>query len=162
MIQDLPRGAPRDAAMLLELAHTSTMGSSEFLGLYYDQITAMLIVNSHFDLFFLAWLQETVTCIFKTTFTTEKVPEECSGLRFTKQLELNSPEEVNSFVMINIGGMTVQGNEQILLLAPQFRLVRLAHYRLQAGDLKTLDGLLGCGIIMPEVRFCAQKHSQNW
>lgn len=149
-IMDLPRGSVREAAMLLDLAHVCTVSCPELMGLYYDQITSMFIVTNHFDKYFLAWLHETITHTFKSLYMIEMVPNDTNGLKLSKQLELNTADQVISSLAINIAGLTVDGDNNILLLASHFRLLRLVHYRLQAGDLCTLGGLLGCSVIMPD------------
>ncbi|KAJ8958317.1 hypothetical protein NQ318_017463 [Aromia moschata] len=47
--------------------------------------------------------------------------------------------------------MVEKESGSIQLLAPHFRLLRIVHYRQQARDLSSIDALLGCAIILPDV-----------
>ncbi|KAJ8984875.1 hypothetical protein NQ317_002715 [Molorchus minor] len=151
-ISDLPYGPAREAASLLELTGTCTGGSSEFTGLYYDQVAMMLSETSHLDKYFLAWLHETIIAEFENTYITETVPNNINDLKFSMQYVLNTPSESAESMAVNIAGLTLQNESGlILLLAPHFRLLRLAHYRLQAGDVSMIKTLLGCAVILPDV-----------
>ncbi|KAG5898486.1 hypothetical protein JTB14_015490 [Gonioctena quinquepunctata] len=151
-ISDLPRGSAREAGSLLELATTCTLGCPELLGLYYDQLALMLVANHHLDQSFMAWLFETVTADFQNKYIGEISKQSENELTITMQYMLNRSEEMDSpEIGVNIAGLTLAKDPFILLLAPHFRLLRLLHYRLQDGDLSTVNALLGCAIALPEV-----------
>lgn len=142
-IADL-QGTTKDAAILLELVNVSTSNCPNLLGLYYDQLSNMLIETENLDSSFILWLYETVTNNFQNIFITETIPENINDLQFIIKYILNSTEEIDTQIFVNFK------TNQILLLAPHFRLLRLLHYRQQNGDLSSIDALLGCGIILPD------------
>nr|XP_023021641.1 Fanconi anemia group D2 protein [Leptinotarsa decemlineata] len=153
-ISDLPRGSAREAGSLLDLATMCTSGCAELMGLYYDQLASMLIANHHLDQAFMAWLFENITAdfTFKYIGGISKTVMKESNLELELQFSLNSPEETDSPEMgINIAELTLTKNSSILLLAPHFRLLRLLHYRLQDGNLATVNALLGCAVALPKV-----------
>ncbi|CAH1173893.1 unnamed protein product [Phaedon cochleariae] len=151
-IMDLPRGPAKEAGALLELAITCTSGCSELMGLYYDQLASMLVANHHIDKLFMSWLYETVTANFQDKYIVSVLPQNEDHMHITAQYLLNSPTEMETIEMgVNIAGPVLKKNPSILLLAPHFRLVRLLHYRLQDGDLSSLDALLGCMVALPEL-----------
>lgn len=150
-LSDLPQGRAREAATLLELANTCSMGNPDLMGLYYDQLASMLIANYHLDKFFLAWLYETITGDFRKLYISEVIPPPVNDIEMSLQYILNNPQEVETPMGINISGLTLNKNPTILVLSPHFRLLRLLHYRQQDGKLSTIDALLGCAIILPTV-----------
>lgn len=152
-IASLPAGKARDAAVLLELATASCASSADLMGLFYDQLASMLITTKYLDRHFMGWLYETITDCFQNKYVTEILPDKIMGLKFSMQYELNSREELETPLGINIGRLTMdmESTDSILLLAPHFRLLRLLHYRQQNGDLSSIDALLGCAVVMPVV-----------
>ncbi|KAJ8931775.1 hypothetical protein NQ314_015307 [Rhamnusium bicolor] len=152
-ISMLPQGPAREAANLLDLTSMCTSGCPELMGLYYDQLTLMLMDTEHLDKYFMAWLHETITTEFESIYVTQKAPDSINDLQFSMQYLLNSPEEMDPPLSVNIAGLSIEcEHSMILLLAPHFRLLRLIHYRQQAGDLSTINALLGCAVILPEVQ----------
>lgn len=148
-LSDLPKGPAREAASILQLANTCSTGYPDLLGLYYDQLASMLILNHHLDKFFLAWLYETITTDFQKIYVSETILPPINDLQMSFQYMLNSSCEVDTAMGINISGLTLTKNPAILIMAPHFRLLRLLHYRQQDGKLSTIDALLGCSVILP-------------
>lgn len=154
-IFDLPNGALQEAAGLLELVNISSSASTELMGLYYDELAAA-ITNTELDKYLIMWLSETITNNFQDTFITEIVPNAINDIPVSDQYSLNSTEEVNIMVSLNIAEHSMksdcESNENdIVILSPLFRLLRLIHYKEQNGDLSSIDALLGCGIVLPTV-----------
>lgn len=54
-------------------------------------------------------------------------------------------------VGINIGGLTLNNEPKIVLLASHFRLLRILHYRQNNGHLDGINALLGCSVVMPDI-----------
>ncbi|XP_056647952.1 Fanconi anemia group D2 protein [Diorhabda sublineata] len=148
-LSDLPKGPAREAGSILELANICCTGYPDLLGLYYDQLASMLILNHHLDKFFLAWLYETITTDFRKIYVSETIPPPIDDLEMSFQYMLNSSCEMDTTMGINISGLTLTKNPAILIMAPHFRLLRLLHYRQQDGKLSTIDALLGCSVILP-------------
>lgn len=155
-VTDLPKeqclksNASREGVELLELVQCATGDNPDLLCLYYDQLASILAGDQLFDKYFLYWLYKSVEEDFEKTFLSSTVPKPTNDLTFTIQYELNSPDETTDVFAINIGGFTVCGkNDKILLLSPYFRVLRLLHFR-QHGHLSHIDSLLGCGVILPE------------
>lgn len=88
-LSDLPQGRAREAATLLELANTCSMGNPDLMGLYYDQLASMLIANYHLDKFFLAWLYETITGDFRKLYISEVIPPPVNDIEMSLQYILN-------------------------------------------------------------------------
>nr|CAI5860802.1 unnamed protein product [Callosobruchus analis] len=150
-IDQLPRGAARDAAAILELASASISGCPELIGLYYDQLSAMLLPNTYFEPYFLAWLHDTSTVNFNEKYLIDTVPNAVNDILFSSQYALNRTDEMYDLVQVNIGGLTLSNDTSVQLLAPHFRLLRLLNYRQQNGDLSSIDALLGSSVILPNV-----------
>lgn len=88
-ISALPPGTVREAATLLELAYTCTTSCPELTGLYYDQLTSMLMTNNHFDKYFMSWLYETIQEGFEKTYTVGSVPREIGDIKLSMQYMIN-------------------------------------------------------------------------
>ncbi|XP_044262962.1 Fanconi anemia group D2 protein [Tribolium madens] len=144
-------GVAKDAAALLELANTSTAGSPDLVGLYYDQLAAMIVKSENLDKHFLAWLHENVTLDFQDVFITETTNSIIDDLEVSRQYNLNTDEEMEAPISVNIAELTLKPDKHsIVVLAPHFRLLRLLHYKQQNGNLESIDALLGCGVILPK------------
>ncbi|KAF2905315.1 hypothetical protein ILUMI_00869 [Ignelater luminosus] len=154
-IADLPSGNPQDAATLLTLANTCTLGSPDSVGLYYDQLASMLMTTTNLDHQFMAWLYKLITGEFQNIFITESVPAPVNDIEMSMQYSLNTAEEVDAPIAVNIAELSLRSqyyeNNSILTLAPLFRLLRLIHFRQHDKDLSTIDALLGCSVIMPNL-----------
>lgn len=151
-IADLAEGNLKEAAGLLYLATSSSSSSPDSMGLLYDELASMLIISDNLDKYFLAWLKETITEEFKNVFIVENVSDSINDIPLTIQYSLNRDEEVNEPICINIAEVTLKSKtNQILILSPMFRLLRLLHFRQHDGDLGTIDALLGCGVVMPTI-----------
>lgn len=142
------RGEAKEAALLLELVNSSVNSSLELLGLYYDQLAAMLIKTDDLGKTFMTWLYDTFTNDFQAIFITENACDSIDELEFSMQHNLNSKEEIDNPIAIDIAELTLK-NGKISILAPHFRLLRLLHYRQQNGDLSSIDALLGCSVVLP-------------
>ncbi|CAH1971271.1 unnamed protein product [Acanthoscelides obtectus] len=88
-INQLPRGVARDAASILELTSTSIAGCPELIGLYYDQLAAMLMPNTFFDPYFLAWLHDTITVDFQAKYLSTLTPNVVNDITSSSQYSLN-------------------------------------------------------------------------
>lgn len=153
-ISDLPQGPAQQAASLLEMTNQSTLNCAIARGLYFDQLAQMVVTTEHLDKHFMAWLFDTITLNFQEIYLTEVPPEPINDIPITIQYNLNSIEETESPIAVNLTELTihsVENNNLMLVFAPLFRLLRLMHFRQHEGNLSTIDALLGCGISMPEV-----------
>jgi Fanconi anemia group D2 protein len=146
------QGPAKEAAAIMELTNTSTSGCHELVGLYYDQLATVLLKTENLDKHFLVWLYETITNDFQTIFVTESVCTDVNDLQFSMQYNLNSDEEIDAPLAVNIAELTLKPEKHsVLTLAPHFRLLRLLHYKQQDGDLASIDALLGCGVVLPKM-----------
>lgn len=150
-IADLPDANTKEAAGLLDLTNISSSSNPDSLGLYYDELASMAISSENLDKYFLAWIKDTITNDFQTIFISENVPPSVNDVPLSLQYSLNLQDEINAPICVNIAGVTLKSpTNQILVLAPMFRLLRLLHYRQHDGDLDSIDALLGCGVVMPD------------
>lgn len=151
-IADLQDANTKEAAGLLDLTNISSAGSPDSIGLFYDELASMLISSENLDKYFLAWLKDTITNDFQNIFVAENFPSSINDVPLSAQYSLNSEEEINEPICVNIAEVTIQSKtNQILTLSPMFRLLRLLHFRQHNGDLGTIDALLGCGVVMPNI-----------
>lgn len=88
-VSALPPGMVREAGSLLELAYTCTSSCPELTGLYYDQLTAMLMINNHLDKDFMSWLYETIQNGFEDTYILKNVPNKINDMELTMQYMIN-------------------------------------------------------------------------
>ncbi|KAF5287142.1 hypothetical protein FQR65_LT12328 [Abscondita terminalis] len=155
VIEDLPSGGPREAAVLLEFTNTCTLGCPESVGLLYDELAYMIITASNTYQVFMAWLYQMFTNDFQNIFVVEKVPAPINDIDITMQFSLNTNEEIDTPISVNIAELTLKSqfyeHSSVLILAPLFRLLRLIHYKQHDGDLSSIDALLGCPVILPNL-----------
>lgn len=85
----LPLGLAREAGNLLELTNICTMNCAELKGLYYDELTSILMSKNHLDKYFMAWLYVTTTKGFEQTFATNNIPETINDIGMSMQYMLN-------------------------------------------------------------------------
>lgn len=88
-ISSLPPGTIREAATLLELAYSCTANFPELTGLYYDQVSSMLMNNNHLDKYFMSWLYETTQAGFEQTYVANTLREKINSIELTMQFSLN-------------------------------------------------------------------------
>lgn len=88
-ISKLPLGPAREAGTLLELVNTCTVNCTELKGLYYDQLTSMLMSKNHLNKYFMAWLYVTITQGFEQTFATNIIPGAINDIEMSRQYMLN-------------------------------------------------------------------------
>lgn len=149
---DLPDARSKEAAGLIDLTNISSESSPESMGLFYDELASMLTTNENLDKYFLAWLKDTITNDFQNTFIADNISASINDIPLTVQYSLNSDDEINEPICVNIAEVTLKSQtNQILTLSPMFRLLRLLHFRQYSGDLGTIDALLGCGVAMPTI-----------
>ncbi|KAH1024215.1 Fanconi anemia group D2 protein homolog [Dendroctonus ponderosae] len=151
LMRKLAPGPAKEAADLLELVSCACEHNPGLMCLYYDQLASILaselVLNKHF----LYWLYKKVEDDFQATFLTEATPEGTDDVHFSMQYMLNRPEETDTVFSINIAGdIFCEKTDNILLLASNFRVLRLLHFR-QHSNLSEIDSLLGCGVILPDV-----------
>ncbi|KAK4881853.1 hypothetical protein RN001_005172 [Aquatica leii] len=155
LIDDLPAGRTREAAALLDLTNTCTLGCPESVGLLYDELAHMIITSPNICQIFMVWLYQMFTNDFQNTFVVENVPEPINDIDVTMQFSLNADDEVETPISVNIAELTLKsqfyGHSSILILAPLFRLLRLIHYKQHDGNLSSIDALLGCPVILPQL-----------
>lgn len=155
-ITRIPSEAAREATKLLQLTYTASSNLPILKALYYDELSSMLISANKLDRYFVGWLFETITQHFQDVFITETLTNNTiDGITLTSQYCINATEEMEADININIASLTMSTTSTegspILILAPIFRLLRLLHYLQHDGDLNSIDALLGCGIIMPQI-----------
>lgn len=154
-ISDLPAGSGKKAATLLELANTSTSTCPIAQGLYYDQLAQMVVTSDNLDKYFMSWLFDIITNNFQDVFVIDTVPQSLKDISLSIQYNLNTTDEIESPIAVNIAEVTIKNadnsNNTMLVFAPLFRLLRLIHHRQHDGNLSTIDALLGCGIILPDI-----------
>lgn len=153
-ISDLPQGPAKQAATLLEMTNQSTQNCAIARGLYFDQLAQMVVTIENLDKHFMAWLFDTITLNFQEIYLTEIPPQPINDIPITIKYNLNSIEETESPIAVNLTELTIhsiENNNLMLVFAPLFRLLRLIHCRQHEGNLSTIDALLGCGIYMPEI-----------
>lgn len=143
------KGVAKEAATILQMAQTSTGGNSQLTGLFYDELSDLICKTEDLHKNFQTWLYETITNDFQRTFVTETVSQEVRGLKLAAQYNLNTEDEVETPLSINVAELTLKSNS-ITVLAPHFRLLRLLHFRENNGDLSMIDALLGCGVVLPK------------
>lgn len=149
---DLPDARSKEAAGLIDLTNISSESSPDSITLFYDELASMLITDEKLDKYFLAWLKDTITNDFQNIFIAEDVSSSINDIPITVQYSLNTEDEINEPICVNIAELTLKSQtNQILILSPMFRLLRLLHYSLHGGDLESIDALLGCGIAMPTI-----------
>ncbi|KAB0802406.1 hypothetical protein PPYR_04592 [Photinus pyralis] len=154
-LDELPSGGPREAACLLELTNTCTLGNPDSVGLFYDELAFLIITTPNIQQVFLVWLYQLFTNSFQNSFVTETVPQPVNDLVLSMQFSLNTSDEVETQIAVNIGEMTLKlqpsENCSVIILASLFRLLRLIYYKQHEGDLASIDALLGCSVIMPDL-----------
>ncbi|XP_060518844.1 Fanconi anemia group D2 protein [Cylas formicarius] len=161
-ITDVPEGPPRDAAYLLELINSCVETCPECLGLYYDQLASIFVNSGPVDKHFLCWLYESATNNFQSTFISETLPESVHNLQINMQYLLNDPKEMAVPMAVDIVGLMVRDKRNmVLVLPPYFRLLRLLHLRQHNNSLATIDALLGCGIVLPEIEDITELDNQQ-
>ncbi|KAK5650862.1 hypothetical protein RI129_001891 [Pyrocoelia pectoralis] len=151
-IDDLPSGGPKEAASLVELTNTCTLDIPDSVGLHYDELAYLIITTPCIHQMFMVWLYQLFTNNFQNNFITETVPQPVNDIIFSMQFSLNTTQEVDTQIAVNIGELTLKSQKcSVLILAPLFRLLRLVHYKQNDGDLASIDALLGCPVIMPDL-----------
>lgn len=88
-VNDLPHGAIREAGTILELAYACTLSCPELTGLYYDELTSMLMSNNHLDKYFMSWLYETIHEGFENSYVTQSVPDKINHIDMSMQYRIN-------------------------------------------------------------------------
>ncbi|KAF5286864.1 hypothetical protein FQA39_LY00397 [Lamprigera yunnana] len=155
LTDDLPRGGPQEGAALLELTNTCTLGSPDCLGLLYDELAHMIITIKNIHQIFMIWLYHMFTNDFQQIFVVEVVPKPINDIVLVMQFSLNSTDEVDAPIAMNIAELTLKSQyyerSSILTLSPLFRLLQLIHYKHHDGDLSSIDALLGCAVILPNL-----------
>ena len=154
-IDDLPNGRTRDSASLLELVGTCSSSTVELMGTYYDQLSVMISSPARFEKNFMKWLKDSVTQDFLDVYIAESLSvESIDDVSLNINYLLNTAEEVDVDVVVNIGEMTMKSSHElssVVLLPAHFRLLRLLHFKENDEGLKSINALLGCGVIMPLV-----------
>ncbi|KAK9878904.1 hypothetical protein WA026_003731 [Henosepilachna vigintioctopunctata] len=155
-IEKLPEGKARSAAKLINMTNNCVTGSYECIGLFYDQLALMLHAVKNLDKSFLSWLSEVIMQDFLDIFILEDFENaKFNDITYLPQYCLNSSDEMYAPIKVNIGLLTVKPQEcnksSVLILASHFRLMRLLLHKQNNGDLSSINSLLGCAIILPEV-----------
>lgn len=112
----------------------------------------MLVTTENLEKYFFTWMFETFTTGFQEIFVADTFPDKISDIPIKSQYSLNQVHEIEDPISINIAEFSMLNKEpSILILAPLFRLLRILHYRQENGNLSTIDALLGCGILLPDL-----------
>lgn len=88
-VSALRPGMVKEAASLLELAYTCTSSCPELTGLYYDQLTAMLLTSDQLDKDFMSWLYETIQNGFEDRYILQNVPNKINDIELSMQYMIN-------------------------------------------------------------------------
>lgn len=148
----LSEGDLREAAQIIELISRSTKQFPDMIALFYDELSIVIQSATHINKHFMSWLTDAVTNDLQQNFIVETVEAEKIGnLKLTMQYCLNSESEVDDVIAINIAGLALKTDQEIMIgiLSPLFQLVQTLHSKQQNGNLSNIDALLGIPIVMP-------------
>nr|XP_022905249.1 Fanconi anemia group D2 protein [Onthophagus taurus] len=140
----------KECVKLFNLAQNACEDSPSLTALFYDQLADVIILNE-LNKNFLKWLNEKITADFQNKYLSDSIPKSTnSNVDFIASFSLNGVDEVDSEIYVNIAELTTNQNNEIEILAPFFRLVRVLHYIENNGDLTPINAVLGCGVILPQ------------
>lgn len=148
----LSEGDLREAAQIIELISRSTKQFPDLIAFFYDELSIVIQSAIHINKHFMSWLTDAVTNDLQQNFIVDTIKAERIGnLKLTMQYCLNTPSETDDIIVINIAGMALQMDQEIVvgILSPLFQLVQTLHSKQQDGNLSSIDALLGCSIVMP-------------
>lgn len=152
-IYDLPLGKPQDIAKLFDMINKCTSNIPNLCGLYYDQLSAMIVDSGDMEPNSIYWLFTKITNEFESAFITDMTEERVGPIKLTFHHSLNTENEVDEPIGIRMGNLIIVNNQtkaNVLILSPLFRLLRILSQKQHNGDLSTIDALLGCGVVLPE------------
>uniref|UniRef100_A0A182W1S1 Fanconi anemia group D2 protein n=1 Tax=Anopheles minimus TaxID=112268 RepID=A0A182W1S1_9DIPT len=171
-VSEIPTAVGRNLANLVSTLFLSTNQSPDLLAICYDELATMLSQSRPraapaWEKTFIIWLCDTITMDFQGTFLVEndaplasRDPTGPAGILLTRKLCINDTDEETAnteaaSIAVNIGGgVLVHGGSRhstISYLAPIFRLMRTLHFIRYGGVLESINALLGCRLVVPEI-----------
>lgn len=151
-ITHLSEGDLREAAQIIELISRSTKQFPDMISFFYDELSIVIQSATYINKHFISWLTDAVTNDLQQNFIVDSIEaERISNLKLTMQYCLNSDSEVDDVIAINIAGLALKRDQEIVveILSPLFQLVQTLHSKREDGNLSSIDALLGCAIVMP-------------
>ncbi|XP_064464340.1 Fanconi anemia group D2 protein-like isoform X2 [Ornithodoros turicata] len=136
--------ALQEAIELLELCRSSTLAAPHALGLFYDELSRVVVLKQlHHRV--KAWIGDTMITDFQDNYVVD-VDGMSSELRFGLD---NLPDGA---IALNLGHLVEaeqSTTSSALTLCPLFRLLRVTEQVLHGDSLEAVDALLGCPVLFP-------------
>ncbi|XP_071447885.1 Fanconi anemia group D2 protein [Hetaerina americana] len=166
----VPGSKAANAVMFLELVLSTCGCYAEIIGLLYDQLSSMAM-DAELDEKFMEWITKTMTYDFQDSFIDESTStfEASADLPLSVQFALDE-DLVNPIALkltplvsqreerlggprVSFGGRIVDEKVErpLEVMNPLLRLMRILRFRLEDGDLSSIDALLGCGVVLPKI-----------
>ncbi|XP_057186897.1 Fanconi anemia group D2 protein isoform X2 [Triplophysa rosa] len=172
----LPKEAHRQVMALLELVRSCSESSPEAAALCYDEL-ANLLQTCKLDPLVQAWIGKRVLEDFQEDFVVDLGPEITSSFVFPACVMYHlDEEESQGGIAINIlpvmaqdqqhksdtpqpAGVKRERSVSALCLFSFFRLLRLCEEVQHDGDLEEIDALLGCPLILTDMKVVEKVES---
>ncbi|XP_049295693.1 Fanconi anemia group D2 protein homolog [Anopheles funestus] len=182
-VSEIPTAVGRNLANLVSTLFLSTNQSPDLLAICYDELASMLAQARPrsapaWEKTFIIWLCDTITMDFQGTFLVEnetalasRDPTSPAGILLTRNLCINNTDEEAAnteaaTIAVNVGGGVLGGggsrHSTISYLAPIFRLMRTLHFIRYGGVLESINALLGCTLVVPEVYGVAEEEERRF
>lgn len=152
-VTHLSEGDLREAAQIIELISRSTRQFPDMIAFFYDELSKVISSASFINKNFLTWLTDAVTNDLQQNFIVDSIEVDRVGeIKLQMQYCLNADSEMDEIIAINVAGMTLGSNSEVYIgiLSPLFQLVQTLHFKQHAGNLSSIDALLGCPVVMPK------------
>uniref|UniRef100_A0A182MP79 Uncharacterized protein n=1 Tax=Anopheles culicifacies TaxID=139723 RepID=A0A182MP79_9DIPT len=182
-VSEIPTAMGRNLANLVSTLFLSTNQSPDLLAICYDELASMLAQSRPrtapaWEKTFIIWLCDTITIDFQGTFLVEnetplasRDPTGPAGILLTRKLCINDLDDETAnteaaTIAVNVGGgVLVYGGSRhstISYLAPIFRLVRTLHFIRYGGVLESINALLGCTLVVPEIYGVSEEEERRF
>ncbi|XP_052890137.1 Fanconi anemia group D2 protein homolog [Anopheles moucheti] len=182
-VSEIPTAVGRNLANLISTLFLSTNQSPDLLAICYDELANMLAQTRPrsaptWEKTFIIWLCDTITMDFQGTFLVEhetplasRDPTGPAGILLTRKLCINDTDEEAAnteaaTIAVNVGGgVLVHGGNRhssITYLAPIFRLMRILHFIRYGGVLESINALLGCTLVVPEIYAVVEEEERRF
>lgn len=163
----------RDAVELLELCRSSTLAVPHALGLFYDELSR-IILRGELHRSLEVWIGDTMIADFQDDYVVD-----VEGSRSCSEAELSHglDDLPDGAVAVGLGPLleaerrgSAGRHSSALTLCPLFRLLRVTEQTLHGDSLEGIDALLGCPVRMPAskaspvgpLECTAAFHCLNW
>ncbi|XP_046386166.1 Fanconi anemia group D2 protein [Ischnura elegans] len=166
----VPGSKAANAVMFLELVLSTCGCYAEIIGLLYDQLSCMSM-DADLDEKFMEWITKTMTYDFQDSFIDETSSNFESSVDLPLSVQFALDEDLVNPIALKLTPLVSQREERLggprisfggrivdekverplEVMNPLLRLMRILRFRLEDGDLSSIDALLGCGVVLPKM-----------